>query len=241
MPYFYPMKKSLLLLPLLALAIPAAAQTTELIGRAGLGLMHFGGPDALAVSAVNYGGGFSYTNSPYGSLNGAGLSVGGRVQRVSSWGGLLAFDVGYDWLRTRTRIATVNYYDGSSNTPRSATGTTALQSQAVTGFLGLGYRLTACAVQLDLLAGPELAYVARFRETGSGTYDGSTAWETDRRDRAPSRVDARLRADFTAWYHRVGFNASYSHGFSNYQGGLVGGSPEVYARILRLGLAYRLR
>ena len=29
--------------------------------------------------------------------------------------------------------------------------------------------------------------------------------------------------------------------FSNYQGNLKGGSSEAYARILRLGLAYRLR
>jgi hypothetical protein len=43
-----------LLLPLLALAAPAAAQQTELIGHAGLGLMQFGGPNAMNTSHVNY-------------------------------------------------------------------------------------------------------------------------------------------------------------------------------------------
>ena len=89
--------------------------------------------------------------------------------------------------------------------------------------------------------GPEVAYVFDFREKGSGSYDGNHTWATYQRDRADNRFDARLRAEATAWYHRVGFNASYSHGFINYRGGLMGGSPEAYARILRLGLAYRLR
>jgi hypothetical protein len=78
-------------------------------------------------------------------------------------------------------------------------------------------------------------------EKGSGTYDGGTAWATDRKNRGRNLVDARLRADATAWRNRLGFNASYSVGFINYQGGLVGGSREVYSRTLRLGLAYRLQ
>ena len=54
-------------------------------------------------------------------------------------------------------------------------------------------------------------------------------------------VGARLRADATAWYRRAGLNASYSRGYFNYGSGLKGGDPGVYARVLRLGVAYRLR
>lgn len=237
--------KKFLLLPLLALAAPVAAQHTELVGRAGLGLMQFGGKDALNTSQVNYtnfnGYEGGYTNSPYGSRLGVGFGVGGRLQRVGRRQGLLALDLGYDWLQARTAISTLNYYDGSSNTPRPATGTSSLRSQHLTFFLGLGHQFVLHNINLDVLAGPELAYVFGFSEMGSGTYDGGTAWTTDRPGREFNRADAALRADATAWCHRLGFNASYSFGLLNYQGGLLGASRAVYSRTMRLGLAYRLK
>lgn len=240
-----PMKKHFLLLPLLALAAPAAAQHTELMGRAGLGLMQFGGKSAAATSHVNYTNvnGFQagYTNSPYGSRLGAGFALGARAQRVGSRSGLLALDFGFEQLQSRTAIEIVDYYNGTSNTPRPATGTTSLQTRNLTAFLGVGHRFSVSGVALDVLAGPELAYAFGFHEKGRGTYDGAMAWATDVNAREFNRFDARLRADATAWYHRVGFNASYSYGVINYQSGLLGASPEVYSRTLRLGLAYRLR
>jgi len=240
------MKKHFLLLPLLALAAPVAAQHTELMGRAGLGLFKFGGKSAQSTSGINYynSSGEGYTNSPYGSRVGTGFALGGRVQRVGVRNRLLALDLGYEWLRSRTNITSLS----SSSSPYSsftgiylAEGSTALQTKNLTAFLGLGHRFQCSAVELDALIGPELAYVFGFREKGSGTYNGGTTWTTDQRHRAFNRGDARLRADVTAWYHRVGANASYSYGVLNYQSGLMGASPEVYSRTLRLGLAYRLR
>lgn len=240
------MKKHFLLLPLLALAVPAAAQHVEVIGRAGLGLFKFGGKSAQSTSSVNYysGTGGGYTNSPYGSRVGTGFALGGRVQRVGGRNGLLALDLGYEWLRSRTNITELYYSPYSYSSYRGAypaEGSTVLQTQNLTAFPGLGRRFQVSVVELDALIGPELAYIFGFREKGSGTYNGGTAWTTDQRHRAFNRFDARLRADATAWYHRVGANASYSYGIINYQGGLIGASPEVYSRTLRLGLAYRLR
>ena len=98
------MKKRLFFLPLLALAQPVAAQHTELVGRFGLGLFQFSGPDANGTSFINYsdfrGYDSGYTNSPYGSRMGTGFALGGRAQRVGRHQGLLAFDLGYDWLRS---------------------------------------------------------------------------------------------------------------------------------------------
>ena len=239
-----------ILLPLgllLGLVQPAVAQTCEITGRAGLGLLRFGGPDARAASFVNYtpnDASFSYTNSPYGSRLGTGVVLGLRVQRVGARRGLLALDLGYEWLRSRTSTTEVYYSPGLASSFRgnyNADGSTCLSSRNLTAFLGLGHRFRVGLVAVDVLAGPELAYGFGFRERGSGTYNGNLSWTTDRANRARSLFDTRLRADATAWYRRVGLNASYSHGFINYQGGLVGASPEVYARILRLGLACRLR
>ena len=241
--------KNCLLLPLLLLgpALPAAAQTCEIVGRACLGLMRFGGPDAQSASFVNYipdDASFSYTNSPYSRRPGAGVAPGLRVQRVGAHRGLLALDLGYEWLRSRTNVTEVLYSPSLYSSFRgaySADGSTHLVSQNLTAFLGFGHRFELGAVAVDALVGPELAYVFGLREKGSGTYNGDKNWETDLRDRAANRFDVRLRADATAWYHRIGLNASYSHGLINYQSGLKGASPEVYARILRAGLAYRLR
>ncbi|MDB5235018.1 MAG: hypothetical protein JWR44_2011 [Hymenobacter sp.] len=232
--------KKFLILPLLALAGPVTAQHSELIGRAGVGLMQFGGANAVGTSQVNYGGyGGGYTNTPYGSRLGTGFAIGFRVQHVGQRQGVLAFDLGYDWLRSRTAIDYINFYD-PLNGPQSANGTTHLQTQNVTGFLGLGRRFQGNIITIDALLGPELAYVFNFHEKGNGTYDGGSDWATDVRNRAPNRFDFRLRADATAWCRRLGFNASYSYGLLNYQSGLIGASPEVYSRTLRVGLAYRL-
>lgn len=234
--------KKLLPLLLTLLAGPAAAQHTELITRAGLGLFRFGGASANPTSHINYGSyGANYTNDPYGAGWGTGFGVGGRVQRVSRGGLLLAFDLGYDWSRSRTSIAVVDLYDGQRNTPYAADGTTHLHVQNLTGFLALGWQLRLAAVRLDVLAGPELAYVFEITDRGNGTYDGGRSWSTAATGPAVHTSDARLRAELTAWVQRVGLNASYSHGSLNYEGDLIGGPVrQVYGRTLRLGLAYRL-
>lgn len=231
---------------MLAIAAPAVAQHTELIGRAGASFSQYRGSGTEATSFVNYSNyaGYErgYTNNPYGSRLGTGFALGGRVQRVGRRQGLLAFDLGYDWARSRTAIATLYYSAGYANTAYAATGSAHLRSQGLTAFLGLGHRFRMGPLALDVLAGPELAGQLGARETGHGTYNNGTAWatDTDRGGRFP--LDGRLRADATVWRGRVGVSASYSYGFANAQAGLVGGPVrEAHIRTLRWGLAYRLR
>lgn len=240
------MKKVLYLLPLLALARPVLAQHTELIGRAGGNLAWFGGRDAAAATLINYssyqGRTYGYTNNPYGSHVGAGFGLGGRVLRVTRPGVLLAFDLGYDWQQARGHVTSLSYYDETYVAQRqfNANGYNVYRTQNVSGFLGVGYRLVLPGVALDALAGPELAGVFGGHDTGNGTFNGRD-WSVDDHRNPSYPLDARLRADLTLWHNRTGLTASYSHGFVNYQGSLVGGSSEVYSRTLRLGLAYRLR
>ena len=235
------MKKYLFLLPLLAFVAPAVAQHTELSGQVQLGLMRFGGADATGTTAVNYSCGRGYTNSPYGSQVGPGFSLGLQAQRVGQKNTLLAFAMAYDQMRSRISIGGLNLYDGTSNTLRPATGHTYLQTRAIAAALTLGHRFALGSGSLDVLAGPELAFVFGLHETGSGTYDGNQSWTTDVDRSGQLIIDPRLRAGLTYWCHRVGISSSYSHGFANYQAGLLGASPQVASRTWRLGLAYRLR
>ena len=236
------MKKYLFLLPLLAFAAPAVAQHTELSGQAQFGLMRFGGADASGTTAVNYSyGRGGYTNSPYGSQLGPGFSVGLQAQRVGQKNGLLAFAIAYDQMHSRTSIGGLNLYDGTSNTLRPATGHTYLQTRAIAVALTLGHRFALGSGRLVVLAGPELAFVFGLHETGSGTYDGNQSWTTDVDRSGRLIIDPRLRAGLTYWCHQVGISSSYSHGFANYEAGMLGASPQVASRTWRLGLAYRLR
>ena len=154
-------------------------------------------------------------------------------------------DLGYERLQSRTNVTALwvsNFLNGSSNSRFfDASGSTALQTHSLTAFFGMGHRFAAGKLSADALVGAEAAYLFSFREKGSGNYDGATAWRIDHDLLGTRRADARLRADATVWYGRVGLNASYSHGLLNYQTGLLGAGPEVYARVLRLGVVGRLR
>lgn len=79
------MKTCALLLPLLALAAPVAAQHTELIGLAGAGLLRFAGKSAIGTASVSYANDGSqedgYVFGPYGSRFGLGFAVGSRPAR----------------------------------------------------------------------------------------------------------------------------------------------------------------
>lgn len=239
------------LLLLLAAAYSARAQRWEVSERAGGNLAWYGGPSASPTSFVNrstQGGvyrGDAYTNSPYGSRAGLGLGLGLRAAHVGQRGGLLAFDLGYDWQRTRTDITNLSNvdYNGQTQTATfqeyAATGCTYLHAQNVDLFVGGGRRFTLGATRLDVLVGPEVAAIFGSRESGDGTYDNGRVWYTDTR-RSPFGLDTRLRADVTAWLGRAGFNASYSQGFFNAQTGLVGAGPQSYGRVGRLGIAYQL-
>ncbi|MFD1469270.1 hypothetical protein ACFQ48_13640 [Hymenobacter caeli] len=242
------MKKLLLLLPAAAWALPALAQHTELIDRAGASFSQYRGNGTETTSFVNYnyeastGSGRGYTNNPYGSRLGAGFALGWRVQRVGRHRGLLAADLGYDWARSRTAIDALYYSAGYVNTAYAATGSAYLRTQSLAVFLSLGRRFQWSPLALDVLVGPELAGNLSVRETGRGTYGSGTDWTTNTDRGGHQAFDARLRADATAWRGRAGLNASYSYGFANAEAGLVGGPVrEAHARTLRLGLAYRLR
>ena len=61
-------------------------------------------------------------------------------------------------LSSRTDVTVVDFYDGQS-APRPADGTAYLRTQSLTAFLGLGRRFEVSKTSIDVLAGPEAAYI----------------------------------------------------------------------------------
>lgn len=238
--------KYLLILPATLLASAAFGQSLEYSVRGSATASNFRGDNAASNSVVQYGTsaaeGGRYTQNPYGKDTGAGFGVGVRAQRIGKTGFLTALDLGYDLLHTKTDISRLNDNGTVSSTSQLASGTTHLYTQYLTGFAGAGWQAKGEQYSLDALAGPELAYVLRSLDYGSGTRANTIAWSTNTNRTPANKLDFRLRADLTLWRSRVGLAASYSYGFTNYYpSSATVPDPQAYSNALRLGLAYRLK
>lgn len=228
------------------LASVAFGQHLEYSVRGSATAANFRGDDAANSTFVQYGAsaavGGRYTQNPYGKQTGVGFGAGVRAQRVGKTNFLTALDLGYDLLHTKTDITYINYNSAVANSSQAASGTTNLYAQYLTGFAGAGWRAQGEQYTLDGLVGPELAYVLRALDYGSGTAANTIAWSTDTNRTPANTLDFRLRADVTLWRGQVGVAASYSYGFTNYYPGTsTVPNPSAYANALRLGLSYRLK
>lgn len=241
------MKHLLLALPLGLLGLPALGQTVEYSGRATASFGQFKGDDAVSTTAVSQANNVPNSESsraanPYGSTLGVGGGLGLRAQYVAKYKVLAAFDLGYDFIQSRAGVSTVNYNSTVLPYSRTGSGTVHLYTQAITAFGGVGYRLGSGKMALDLLVGPELAYVVTAQEEGSGTDSNGSGWSTSIARKPANRLDFRLRGDATLWVKQVGLVASYSYGFTNYMPGTTATPyPDASLRLIRVGLAYRLK
>jgi hypothetical protein len=240
------MKLLLLALPLTLFAGQAFGQQIEFSGRANANYSRFSGTNAVSSSTVNYNtsssGEESRTTNPFGNKYGWGAGASVRAQRVGKAGLLTAFDLGYDWMNSRTKLNYIYYNNGASSNSRAATGITHLYTQTISAFAGVGWRLRGEKMELDALVGPELAYVLTAREKGEGSSDVNGGWHTDLTRSTDNSLDFRLRGDLTIWRGNVGLTGSYAYGFTNYEPATTSiANPEAYARIFRVGLAYRFK
>jgi hypothetical protein len=240
------MKHYLLAVPALLLAAPVLGQTIEFSGRATAGFSRFGGSTAAATTPVvttNTGTAeSSRAFNPYGNKLGTGFGASLRAQRVGQAGLLTALDLGFDWMQARADVTAIYYNSPTSSSTRTGTGKVQLYTPAITAFGGVGWRLAGTKLALDALVGPELAYVLDAREKGSGASSVNGNWSSDLTRQPANRLDFRLRGDLTVWRERVGFTASYSNGFANYQPATTTTTtPDAKVRLLRVGLAYRLK
>ena len=240
------MKYLLLALPATLLASQAFGQTIEFSGRANANFSEFRGETATTTTTiVSSNDGTSESSravNPYGKQLGTGFGASVRAQRVGKTGFLTAFDLGFDWLQARTKVDAIYYNSTVSSYSRTASGLVHLYTPSVTAFAGAGWRLQGQKLALDALVGPELAYVFNAKERGSGSSPVNGGWSSDLQRVPANRLDFRLRGDLTIWRSRVGLTAGYSLGFSNYQPATSSViNPDANVRVVRAGLAYRLK
>jgi hypothetical protein len=234
------MRKILLLLPGLLFLSTLLAQKTEFGLSLNSGLFSFAGRSATSASAINSTANLpNYTNDPYGSRVGWCDGLSTELKRVTRWRLLLGLSLGYEALRSRVSITSINLFNGVDAYSVTAHGRTILTSQFIDLFPSFGYRFTPWKLTVDLTGGLDLGYCLSAAENGKADAGNSETYSSAR-DRKTISEDVRHRFQVAVGFHKTAIYVGYSYGLMNYTAGYIGGPTGAYARLLRFGLQYRI-
>jgi hypothetical protein len=234
------MRKVLLLLPGLLSISTLFAQKTEFGLSLNSGLFYFTGRSAASASAINSTANFpNYTNDPYGSRVGWCDGLSAELKRITRQRLLLGLSLGYEALRSRLSITSINLFNGVDAYSLTAQGHTILTSEFINLFPSFGYRFIPGKLTVDLTGGLDLGYCFGAAENGKAEAGNGATYSTSR-DRKTISADIRPRFQVSAGIHKMAAYVGYSYGLINYMAGYVGGSFGAYARILRFGLQYKI-
>ncbi len=219
----------------------AFAQKTELHFALNSGLFSFTGKASDAISSINYNetNQSGYTNNPYGTQSAISYGFSTNLKRITKRNFILGLDLGYENLRSKVTINTINGYTGSSTYQLVATGKTILSSDFINIFPSIGHRFHTNKVAIDLTGGFDIGANLKAHENGKATAVDGTVFTTGV-DRHTISADVRPRIQVAAIYNKMGVYAGYSYGFLSYKAGYVGGSTECVARFVRFGITYQL-
>ncbi|HMZ39109.1 MAG TPA: hypothetical protein PKK64_13105 [Saprospiraceae bacterium] len=197
----------------------------------------YSGSSAQRYSSINSGTFKAYTNSPYGSLPGAGISLNYFLQRHLGDRWLLEMGPALQLASTHVNIIKVSESNG--NTQFSAKGNTYL----VSTMTGLAVALTRqwSLNQWKLAVSPSfnLWYIINSKERGHATTTQGIEYRTNE-DRSTIKVDLMPGIELRASKNKFGFTAGYFHGLNNYLSGYVGGINTGYLNSLKFGLQFWL-
>jgi hypothetical protein len=235
-----PMRKTLLFLSGLFSLSTILAQKTEFGLSLNSGLFSYAGRSATSTSAINSTANFpNYTNNPYGSRVGWCDGLSTELKRVTRRHLLPGLSLGYEALRSRLSITSINLFNGVDAYSLVAHGHTILTSQFINLFPSFGYRFTPGKLTLDLTGGLDLGYCFSAAESGKADA-GNGATYSSSRDRKTISLDVRHRLQVAVGFHKTAVYVGYSEGLMNYMAGYIGGNNAAYSRILRFGLQYRI-
>ncbi|QKJ61910.1 outer membrane beta-barrel protein [Flavobacterium sp. M31R6] len=218
-------------------------QKTELRVSLNSGLFSFSGQSAAENSQINLydqSSNTGYTNDPYGSKNGFCYGVSLNLKRVTKSNVIYGIDFGYETLRSKVSIQSVNGFDGTSPFAKNASGQTFLNINSLNLNPSVGYRFNINKFPLDLVGGFDIGYILKAREIGNATDMDGIEYSTSL-DRKTINYDFRPRVQISTDYKKFGLYLGYSIGLSNYLEGYIGGVNEAYSRMMRFGITYKLK
>lgn len=234
------MRKTLLLLPCLLAISTIFGQRTEFGLSLNSGLFSFAGRSATSTSAINSTANFpNYTNNPYGSRGGWCDGLSAELRRITRRRLLWGLSLGYEALRSRLSITSINVFNGVDAYSLAAHGHTDLTSRFINLYPSAGYRFTPGRLTVDLTGGLDLGYCLSAAENGKA-YASNGATFSSSRGRKTITADIRSRLQVTVGYQKTAVYIGYSYGLIDYMAGYVGGSFGAWSRLLRFGLQYWL-
>jgi len=233
------MKKTFLGGSFLLLYFISPAQHTEFSAGVNAGFLSFRGSDAVSSSYIiqsDVGEG-NYVNDPYSKKSGAGIGLDITVQRITKSKFIYGFSTGLEFLKHNVPVTSVEGIGGSYK----VAGKIAVNSKFINLSPTAGYRfLLSSKLTLDIMAGINVAVgLGNFHETGSVTTSTDNVITVDK-ETAEVPTDLRLGGQTRLSYKNFSLIACYWAGQTNYYKGYIGGSPESYSNLFRLGLSYRL-
>ncbi len=183
---------------------------------------------------------WSYVNNVYGTKPTYSYGVAAQLQYITAAKLLWGIQAGYENLRSSVDLYQDSHVPyGYYTLPPTVAGYSILSSHKLNFNPFLGYRFKLKQVSIDAVMGLDIAVGISTHLSGQTQVDDGS---TDYVDRDwGKQLDPNYRFELKASYVRYGLSAGYNYGVYNYNAGFVGASSQVYSRMARMGISYRLR
>lgn len=236
------MKTKILFILTTLLSINVIGQTTEFSFHLTSGLFSFRGSGSAKSSMFNVGSGTllkGYTNNPWGINSGFSYGFAINAQRVTKYNLVFGLQSAYESLTSKIYITTIWNNDLDYIIAEGSKTDLNHQFFNLHPFIGKRFKLIK-NLQTDLLIGFDIGFCLGVKEYPDIKTDLGI-FNTSHERGKPQDDDYRLRIDIINYYKNFGLTIGYSHGLTNYKNGYEGGLPrEVYSRMLRFGLVYKI-
>lgn len=218
------------------------AQKTEFNTGISIGFLHFKGASVKEYSSINVSNSNpskSYTNDQYGPFSKPGPGIFLSLNHVAKSKWLWGMIVWAESLKNKIKIKQIF----SSPSTTIAEGNTVFTSTSANFSIFTGYRFRiGQSILFDLAPSLEFCvFLAPNHEKGFARSTGSNniSVQTDRSRDNPV-FDLRTGVQAQIQMRRYSLSGGYWVGHWNYYNGYLGGSPEAYSRLARIGLGYCL-
>lgn len=223
----------------LASLLTVSAQSIEIRGQINSGFYAYRGASAKHTTNINDA---KYTNSPYGRKGAVSYGASFNIKRVTKNNFILGGDLGYEMLRSKVSL---DFQDGlGGDIIWTFRGRTFLNNGFINIFPFIGKRIRISSQPVDITIGSDIGFLTNSKEKGkaTATQQENIVIKTSQNRDKHINTDVRPRIQVSTDFKKVGVYAGYSYGISNYYKDFIGGkNNEVYSRMLRLGISYRLK
>ena len=234
--------KNFLAIIIISISFNSFGQKNEFKAYIDSGLFSFAGESANKYSQINLysNSNTGYTNNPYGSKNGACLGFSLSFERISKKHTIYGITLGFENLKSKVEINSVNGYNGFLSFQKEANGQTYLKINSININPFFGHRFSLNKTPIDLVGGFDIKNILSTNENGNATSLDGARYETSL-ERKTIKLDFAPRIQIATEYNKFGVYFGYSFGLRNYLEGYIGGNPSAYSKMLRFGISYKIK